>query len=291
MRTSAHGTGYDVGSTTMFTPPLSPPLNRITQGLQEYWLMPQRGCRKRKLSDLLYQHNLKWIERCGDSTGFSRHHNGSSWRQARKKASPYHWYRHHPSMYYWMRTTQRSFKHIVHWLTQVTICTYLPTSAKLSPRVTSWQYPTLTTIQYFPPSPLPHHRTDRRTGNNLQCEFKSYSPCANTGCPRENTRRSWTNRFIWSPQPRSSRTLQKHLERLAGDYLGPKGPLRQAMATYSLHIDRFKRQYDKNVSGDRTFRKDLVDCIHKHVQVFSYSCKTAFLDDVGMSALSKFVEL
>ena len=60
------------------------------------------------------------------------------------------------------------------------------------------------------------------------------------------------------------------------------------MATWPRHIERFKRQYDKAFTRHRLFGTDIMDRIHKQVQVFLHSCNTTFLEDVEMGALAEF---
>ena len=78
---------------------------------------------------------------------------------------------------------------------------------------------------------------------------------------------------------------------MTGDYLGMGGPLSRAMAIWPCHIYRFERQYEKAFAGHRLFRADIVDWIHKQVQVFLHSCNTTSLEDVEMGALAEFGEL
>ena len=54
------------------------------------------------------------------------------------------------------------------------------------------------------------------------------------------------------------------------------------------HIDRFERQYDKDFARDPLFGADLMDRIHKHVQVFLHSCKTTSIEEVESGALEEF---
>ena len=75
---------------------------------------------------------------------------------------------------------------------------------------------------------------------------------------------------------------------LAGDYLGEGSPVCIMMASWPRHIDRFERQYNKDFSQDPFFGSDLMDCIHKRVQVFLHSCNTTAIEDVESSALEEF---
>ena len=63
----------------------------------------------------------------------------------------------------------------------------------------------------------------------------------------------------------------RKLVRLNRDYLGIESPLSRAMVTLTCHIDRFEGQYDKAFAVHRLFRADIVDRIHKQVQVFLHS--------------------
>ena len=63
------------------------------------------------------------------------------------------------------------------------------------------------------------------------------------------------------------------------------------MATWPRHINRFERQYDKDFVGHRLFGSDIVDRIHKRVQVFLHSFNTTSLKDVESGSLVEFVEL
>ena len=67
--------------------------------------------------------------------------------------------------------------------------------------------------------------------------------------------------------------------RLAGDYLGTKDPLSREIAAWPHHIDCFERQYDKTFAVHRLFRVEIVDRIHKRIQVFMHICNTTSLKD------------
>ena len=60
------------------------------------------------------------------------------------------------------------------------------------------------------------------------------------------------------------------------------------MGTWPRHIDRFKRQNNKAFSRDPLFGSDLMDRIHKRVQVFLHSCNTTVIKDVELGALAMF---
>ena len=63
------------------------------------------------------------------------------------------------------------------------------------------------------------------------------------------------------------------------------------MATWPRHIDFFERKYNKAFAGNRLLGTDIVDRIHKRVQVFLHSCNTTFLEDVEMGALVEFGDM
>ena len=60
------------------------------------------------------------------------------------------------------------------------------------------------------------------------------------------------------------------------------------MVAWMLHIDRFERQYDKAFVRYPLFGADLMDRIHKRVQVFLHSCNTTSIEDVESGALLEF---
>ena len=63
----------------------------------------------------------------------------------------------------------------------------------------------------------------------------------------------------------------RNFVRLAGDYLGEGIPVSIMMELWPHHIDRFERQYEKAFSWDPLFGADLMDRIHKRVQIFLHS--------------------
>ena len=73
----------------------------------------------------------------------------------------------------------------------------------------------------------------------------------------------------------------RNFVRLEVDYLGDDVPLSQDMATWPNYIDRFNQNYYKAFAGDPLFGSDIVDNIHKWVQVFLQSCNMTCLDNVG----------
>ena len=58
---------------------------------------------------------------------------------------------------------------------------------------------------------------------------------------------------------------------LAGDYLGEEIPICLSIGMWPRHIDRFSQEYDKAFARDPLFGADLMDRIHKRVQVFLHS--------------------
>ena len=60
------------------------------------------------------------------------------------------------------------------------------------------------------------------------------------------------------------------------------------MESWPRHIDRFERQYDKAFYRDLLFGADLMDWIHKRVQVFLHSCNTTEIEDVESGDLEEF---
>ena len=76
--------------------------------------------------------------------------------------------------------------------------------------------------------------------------------------------------------------------KLVGDYLGEEIPIFLSMGTWLRHIDRFERQYEKAFAKDSLFGPDLMDKIHKCVQVFLHSFNTTATEDVESGALREF---
>ena len=60
------------------------------------------------------------------------------------------------------------------------------------------------------------------------------------------------------------------------------------MASWPRHIGRFERQYDKSFARDPLFGADLMDRIHKRVQVFLHSCNTTSIEKVDSGVLEEF---
>ena len=83
---------------------------------------------------------------------------------------------------------------------------------------------------------------------------------------------------------------QKFMQ-LSGDYLGKDRHLFQAMATWPRHIDCFERKYDKAFVGDHLFSADIVNIIHKRVQVFLHLCNMTPLNNFETGELMEFKDL
>ena len=83
--------------------------------------------------------------------------------------------------------------------------------------------------------------------------------------------------------------LTRNFVKLAGDYLGEGSPVYLSMALWPCHIDRFERQYDKAFARYPIFGADLMDRIHKRVQVFLHSCNTTSIKEVESGALEEFI--
>ena len=75
------------------------------------------------------------------------------------------------------------------------------------------------------------------------------------------------------------RRITRNFLRLTGEYLGTEGPLSRAMVAWPHHIDCFELQYDKTFAVHRLFRVEIVDRIHKRIQVFMHICNTTYLKD------------
>ena len=80
----------------------------------------------------------------------------------------------------------------------------------------------------------------------------------------------------------------KNFVKLTGDYLGEEILICLSMGTWPRHIERFERQYNKAFTRNPLFVVDLMDCIHKYVQVFLHSCNTTTIEDVEFGDLEEF---
>ena len=84
------------------------------------------------------------------------------------------------------------------------------------------------------------------------------------------------------------RHLTRNSVKLAGDYLREEVIIYLSMGSWPCYIDCSKRQYDKAFARYPLFGADLMDRIHKHVQVFLHYCKTTAIEDVESGALAEF---
>ena len=84
------------------------------------------------------------------------------------------------------------------------------------------------------------------------------------------------------------RHFTRNFVKLAGDYLGEESPIFLSMGTCLRCIERFVRQYEKVFAKDPLFGADLIDRIHKRVQVFLHSCNTNAIEDMYLGALTEF---
>ena len=82
--------------------------------------------------------------------------------------------------------------------------------------------------------------------------------------------------------------LTQNFVKLVGDYLVDESPICLLMGKWPRHIDRFERKYDKAFAKDPLFGADLMDRIHKRVQVFLHSCNTTPIKDVEWRDLADF---
>ena len=80
----------------------------------------------------------------------------------------------------------------------------------------------------------------------------------------------------------------RNFVKLVGVYLGEESPICLSMGSWPRHIDRFERQYDKVFTRDPLFGADLMDRIHKHVQVFLHYCNTTAIEEVESGSLAEF---
>ena len=64
------------------------------------------------------------------------------------------------------------------------------------------------------------------------------------------------------------RHLTRNFVKLAGNYRVEGSPVCVLIAPWPRHIGRLKRQYDKDFARDPLFGADLMDRIHKRVQMF-----------------------
>ena len=62
-------------------------------------------------------------------------------------------------------------------------------------------------------------------------------------------------------------------------------PLEEVNVTRPIPIER---QYDNSFAKDPLFWEDLMDRIHKRVQVFLHSCNTTFIKNMELGNLAEF---
>ena len=84
------------------------------------------------------------------------------------------------------------------------------------------------------------------------------------------------------------RHLTRNFVKLEGDYLGEESLICLSMGTWPRHIERFECQYDKALEKDTLFGDDLMDRVHKHVQVFLHYCNSTSIKDVESGDLTEF---
>ena len=82
--------------------------------------------------------------------------------------------------------------------------------------------------------------------------------------------------------------LNEELRQASRKLTGGEDPGLPLDGNWPRHIDLFERKYDKSFAKDPLFWADLMDRIHKRVQVFLQSCNTTFIRDVGSGALVEF---
>ena len=78
----------------------------------------------------------------------------------------------------------------------------------------------------------------------------------------------------------------RNFVKLSRDYLGEESPIYLSMGTWPRHIDCFKHQYHKAFASYPLFGEDLMNQIHKRVQVFLYSSNTTVIKDVESGDLA-----
>ena len=63
------------------------------------------------------------------------------------------------------------------------------------------------------------------------------------------------------------------------------------MATWTIHIDLFEWKYDNAFAGNNFLVTNIVNHIHKQVQLSLHSCNITCLDNVDTGYLLQFEEL
>ena len=79
---------------------------------------------------------------------------------------------------------------------------------------------------------------------------------------------------------------KRNFVKIAGDYLGEEILLCLLMGTWLRHIERFEQQYNKDFAKDPLFGEELINRIHKRVQVFLHYCNTNSIEEVELGALA-----
>ena len=136
----------------------------------------------------------------------------------------------------------------------------------------------------------PHPSLIRRTCKLPTAGNEDTSPHVNgTGLPDKGRIRRAAGPEVPCPHINTrAPALHRKFFKLSGNYLSEESPLCLSMATWSHHIDRFDRQYDKAITKDPLIGVDLIDSIHKRVQVSQHSCNTTSIKDVELGALAQF---
>ena len=84
------------------------------------------------------------------------------------------------------------------------------------------------------------------------------------------------------------RRLTRNFVKLVGYYLEEESPICLSIGMCPHHIDRFEPQCDKVFAKDPLFGEDLIDRIHRRIQVFLHSYNTTDIEDVELGALVEF---
>ena len=184
-----------------------------------------------------------------------------------------------------MRATQLWYW-ILPWPTQVTISISWCHYSKTSSRATSWQYLNWTLLQGYPPSSSLHNWPSQ----------KIYSIIDVVPVPIRYGTGPHIKGRVWgvsSPTvPHGSHhaiATKYHKEicagvrGLLGNWRG--GTLRKAMTTWTIHIDWFEWKYDNALAGNNFLVADIVDHIHKQLQVLLHLFNMTCLDNVDIGYL------
>ena len=82
--------------------------------------------------------------------------------------------------------------------------------------------------------------------------------------------------------------MTQKILKLAGDYLGEESSIFLLIGLWPRHVDRFEWKYNNAFGRDPLLGADLMDRIHKRVQVFLHYRKTTVIEDVELGALAEF---